>query len=164
MDAHQSKEEFLKQLGQKAGDYEELLANCAQGTLLALQEKFDLGNAQTLKAATAMSGIALRGETCGSVIGSIMALGMFFGCDNPGDFTASRRVIRASRKFCRQFEAIFGSCNCRDIQQRIFGRSFNLANSNDMEAFTRADAGKKCRLAVEKAAKIAGEIILESNK
>ena len=57
----QDREAFLDRLEKKAGDYEELYASCSQGTLLALQEHFNLGNAEVLKAATAMPGMALRG-------------------------------------------------------------------------------------------------------
>jgi len=62
MEQEKSREDRLNQLEQKAGDYEGLFGSCAQGTLLALQEEFKLGNEQTPKAATAMTGIALKGE------------------------------------------------------------------------------------------------------
>jgi len=58
-----ARDEILKELEQKAGDYEERSGCCAQGCLLALQEQFNLGDVLTFKAATAMPGIALRGET-----------------------------------------------------------------------------------------------------
>lgn len=164
MATDQTREERLNQLEQTAGDYEELFANCAQGTLLALQEQFDLGDSQTLKAATAMSGIALRGETCGAVMGAMMAIGMVFGREKPEDFAAVQRTISVSRKLCKQFEETFGSCNCRDVQQRIFGRDFKLLDPEDMAAFVKADARKKCRVPVGKAARLAGEIILDGRK
>ncbi|KAF0156168.1 MAG: hypothetical protein FD159_1860 [Syntrophaceae bacterium] len=47
-----NREETLDRLEEKAGDYEERFASCSQGTLLALQETFNLGNAQVLKATT----------------------------------------------------------------------------------------------------------------
>jgi len=57
---------------------------------LALQEHFNLGNAEVLKAATVMPDIALRGDTCGAVIAGIMAPGLTFG--------------RESRRSCRRLE------------------------------------------------------------
>jgi C_GCAxxG_C_C family probable redox protein len=160
----QTREGFIKQLEQKAGDYEELFGSCAQGTILALQEQFRLGDSQTLKAATAMSGIALRGETCGAVIAAMMALGMAFGREKPDDFAAVQRTVSASRKLCKRFEEEFGSCNCRDVQRQIFGRSYDLASPNCVEDFVKAEARKKCRMPVERAAGIAGEMILDSLK
>ncbi|MCX6004104.1 MAG: C-GCAxxG-C-C family protein [Chloroflexi bacterium] len=156
-----SREAILNHLEQKAGDYEELFGSCAQGTLLALQEEFQIGNVQTLKAATAMPGMALRGETCGAVIGAIMALGMAFGREKHDDFKAVRRTTSAARKLCKRFEEEFGSCNCRDVQHHIFGRSFDLTDSNDMMEFVKADAAKKCRAPSQRAARIAGELILD---
>jgi C_GCAxxG_C_C family probable redox protein len=156
-----NKEEILSRLEQKAGDYEELFGSCAQGTLLALQEEFHLGNREVLKAATAMPGIALRGETCGAVIGAIMALGLAFGRERAEDFVAVQRTTGAARKLCRLFEQEMGGCNCRDVQHKIFGKSFNLADQTDQKEFIRADASKKCRLPAGKAARIAGELILE---
>lgn len=164
MTQDKAREEILSRLEQKAGDYEELFGSCAQGTLLALQEEFSLGNAQTLRAATAMPGIALRGETCGAVIGAIMALGIALGREKPDDFAAVQRTTKASRKLCRQFEEQFGSCNCRDVQHNIFGRSFNLTDASDQAEFVKADAIKKCRAPAAKAARIAGELILDGRE
>ena len=164
MQNDQSREESLNQLEQKAGDYEELYDSCAQGTLLALQEHFNLGNAEVLKAATAMPGIALRGDTCGAVIGGIMALGLAFGREKPEDGEAVLRTTKAARKLCRRFEQALGGCNCRDVQHHIFGRSFNLTDLKDGEEFIKAGAQKKCRLPAGTAARIVGEIILEARK
>jgi C_GCAxxG_C_C family probable redox protein len=161
MAADSSGQETLDRLEQKAGDYEELFGSCAQGTLLALQETFNIGNEQTLKAATAMPGIALRGETCGAVIGAIMALGIALGREKAEDFAAVQRTTSAARKLCRQFEEQFGGCNCRDVQHHIFGRSYNLTDPADQKEFVKAGAAKKCRAPAGKAARIAGELILD---
>jgi C_GCAxxG_C_C family probable redox protein len=161
MQSAQFNEDSLLALEKKAGDYEELFGSCAQGTLLALQEHFNLENAGALKAATAMPGIALRGDTCGAVIGAIMALGLAFGREKADDSAAVMRTTKAARKLCRRFEQEMGGCNCRDVQHHIFGRSFNLTDPKDGEEFVKADASKKCRLPAGRAARIAGELILE---
>jgi C_GCAxxG_C_C family probable redox protein len=159
-----SREERLERLERSAGDYVELYGSCAQGTLLALQEEFRLGDARTLKAATAMPGIALRGETCGAVIGAIMALGMVLGREKHDDVASVQRAIRAARKLCGRFEKEFGGCNCRDVQHRIFGRSFNLADSNDLNEFVKSDAARKCRMPAGRAARFAGELIMDARE
>jgi C_GCAxxG_C_C family probable redox protein len=161
MQQDQSREDILNRLEEKAGDYEELFGSCSQGTLLALQEVFNLGNVQVLKAATAMPGIALRGDTCGAVIGAMMALGLAFGRETPEDWPAVQRTTSACRKLCNDFESLFGSCNCRDVQHHIFGRSYELTDAKDRKAFADADAIKKCRLPAGKAARLAGELILD---
>ncbi len=164
MQSERNKDEILNRLEERAGDYEELYGSCAQGTLLALQEEFKLGNKDVLKAATAMPGIALRGETCGAVIGAIMALGLAFGREKAEDLQAVLRTTGAARKLCRRFEKELGGCNCREVQHKIFGRSFNLADPADQKEFIKADASKKCRLPAGTAARIAGEIIFETMK
>jgi C_GCAxxG_C_C family probable redox protein len=161
MEEEKVRRERLDRLEQKAGYYEELFGSCAQGTLLALQEEFELGSEQTLKAATAMPGIALRGETCGAVVAAIMALGLAFGRSKPDDFAAVQRTTSASRKLCRRFEEEFGGCNCRDVQHHIFGRSFVLTDPKDQVEFVAANASKRCRGPAGKAARLAGEMILE---
>ncbi len=164
MQAKASEEEILNQLEQKAGDYLEMSGNCAQSSLLALQEQFHLGDASTLKAATAMPGIALRGETCGAVIGGLMAIGLACGREKLDDWEGLIRAIRPARKFCREFENEFGSLMCCDIQKLLFGRSFDLADPAEAEEFQKAGASKKCRVPPGKAARIAGEIIMRREK
>jgi C_GCAxxG_C_C family probable redox protein len=164
MNNERTREERLKRLERSAGDYEELYDSCAQGTLLALQEEFSLGDAQTLKAATAMPGIALRGETCGAVIGALMALGMALGREKHDDVVSARRATRAARTLCGRFEKEFGGCNCRDVQHRIFGRSFDLCDSNDLNEFVKSDAARKCRMPAGKAALFAGELIMDARE
>ena len=164
MKTDKTREETLNQLEEKAGDYEELHGSCAQGTLRALQERFGLGDADTLKAATAMPGVALRGQSCGAIISGIMALGMAMGRDKPEESDAVLQTIIAARTLCDIFEAKFGSCNCEDVQQHIFGRSFNLIDPKEAEAFVKDAAGKKCRIPVGFAARTVGEMILNHLK
>jgi C_GCAxxG_C_C family probable redox protein len=155
-------EEILDRLEAKAGDYLEAYGSCSQGTLRALQEEFGLGNAEVLKAATAMPGVALRGETCGAVIGPIMALGLAFGREKPEEYEAFLRTLQAAHRFCRRFEEEFGSCMCTDVQKHLFGRSFDLTDPKEMGEFAASEASKKCRIPAGKAVRIAGRMILEA--
>ena len=71
------KETILARVATKAGDYEEAAVSCSQGTFAALQEEFNLGGGtEMIKAATFMPGMASRKETCGAVVGCLMALGL----------------------------------------------------------------------------------------
>lgn len=164
MEKEQPAEDVLDRVERKAGDYEELWENCAQGTLLALQEEFQIGNEQTLKMATSMPGVASRGETCGAVIGALMALALEFGREKAEDSQAVGITTSRSRKLCKRFEDEFGSCNCRDVQHRLFGRSFDFYNPEDQAAIESAGMGKKCRIPAGRAARLAAEIILKSRK
>jgi len=161
MGRERATKEVLDRLAEKAGDYMEAYGSCAQGTLRALQEHFDLGNPEVLRAATAMPGVALRGETCGAVIGPVMALGLAFGRVEAEDYQAFLRALQAAHRFCRRFEEEFGSCMCRDIHQRLFGRYYDLKDPKEMEEFIKAGGSEKCRRLVEKSVRIAGDIILK---
>ena len=151
----------LDELAKKAGDYMVAYGSCAQGTLRALQEQVDLGNPEVLRAATAMPGVALRGETCGAVSGPVMALGLAFGRVEAEDYEAFLHTLRAAHRFCRQFEEEYGSCMCRDIHERLFGRYYDMKDPKEMEEFVKIGGAEKCRIPVEKAVRIAGRMILD---
>jgi len=165
-----SKEEILARVARKAGDYEELSVNCAQGTLTALQEEFDLGGGKdALKAATFMPGIMSRKETCGAVIGGLMALGLAYGRDKLYDPEwstpeANEVMFRLRNKvwrFCEAFKQEFGSTMCGDIRPKIMGRDYDTMDSKERRQFLEDGGAKKCRVPPEKAARIAAEILLE---
>jgi C_GCAxxG_C_C family probable redox protein len=159
-----SKEEVLNRLEQKAGDYEERSGCCAQGCLLALQEEFNIGDRLTLKAGTAMPGVALRGETCGAVIGGLMAIGLAFGRESLDDPEGFLRAIKQGRKFCRRFEQEFGSVNCRDVVKVQCGRSFDLADPQQAKEFEAMGGYQKCRVPPGRAARFVGELIMEQSR
>ncbi len=66
---------------ERAKEILDISGNCAQSSFAALQEQFDLGSENILKALTPFPGLALRGEACGAVVGSLMALGLVYGRD-----------------------------------------------------------------------------------
>jgi len=61
------------------------------------------------KALTPFPGIALRGETCGAVVGGLLALGIVYGRDTLDDWDGYLRSLRPGRAFCRAFEREFDS-------------------------------------------------------
>ncbi|HHE42098.1 MAG TPA: C_GCAxxG_C_C family protein [Dehalococcoidia bacterium] len=162
MSPEKSREEILDEVERKAGEYEIQSGCCAQGCLRALQEQFGIGDSLTYKAATAMPGIALRGETCGGVIGGLMAIGLVFGREEQGDMDSYFRAIAKGRRFCKRFEEEFGTVMCRDIVRERFGKDLNLADPEDAKEFTRMDGFKRCAYVPGRAARIVAEMILDS--
>ncbi len=53
---------------------------------------------------------------------------------------------------------------CRDVHKLMVGKSFNLADPAEAEEFAKAGGAKKCRVPCEKAARIVGEIMMETEK
>ncbi|MBE9514388.1 MAG: C_GCAxxG_C_C family protein [Chloroflexi bacterium] len=165
-----SKEEILERVSRKAGDYEELSVNCAQGTLAALNEEFSLGGGkEVLKAATFMPGLMSRKETCGAVIGGLMALGLAYGRDKLHDPAwrtpeANEEMFRFRNRvwsFCEAFKKEFGSTMCGDIRPQIMGRDYDTMDMKERQQFLKDDGARKCRVPPEKAAHIAAGLLLE---
>jgi len=154
---------LLDEVESKAAAYEIEGKNCAQGCLRALQEVFGIGNSLTCKAATAMPGIAVRGETCGAVVAGLMAIGIVWGREDPADTQSYMKAVSQGRRFCRWFEKEFGSVMCRDIVRQRFGKELDLASPEDAGEFARLDGYQHCSCVPGKAARRVGEMILESN-
>lgn len=141
--------------------------------LLSLQEELGLGDLQSFKAATALGGgVARRGETCGALIGALMALGLAVGRERMEDtqqyHQAMVPALELSRRFQQELQAQFGfsaplpTTLCRDIQIRIYGRAFDLADPAGLQAFL--DAGghspKGCPKVCAVAARVAAEQLM----
>jgi C_GCAxxG_C_C family probable redox protein len=153
-------EHTLQQLEEKVERYLKVSGNCAQTSFLALQEQFGLDNGSILKALTGFPGIALRGETCGAVVGCLMALGLVYGRERLDDWEGYRRALRHGRKFCRSFEKEFGSTMCGDVVESVFGKRYNLANPVEAEEWQKAGAEEKCSGVIVAAVRIAAKIII----
>jgi len=166
------KEEIIERASKKAGDCEELSVNCAQGTLAALQEEFSLGGGKdTLKAATFMPGVVSRKETCGAVIGGLMALGLALGKEKlsdpeyktPQGMARNRANKQKAWQFCEEFKKEFGSTMCGDILPEIMGKEYDFMDSEEVKQFLEDGGAKKCRVPPEKAARIIAAILLEES-
>lgn len=157
----------------KAEKYEKI-GGCSQSVLLALQEEFNAGCLESFKAATALSGgVARYGETCGALLGALMFLGIIYGREKIEDYETYIKAVELSgsvrEKFIRELEEEFKfkrklkTTLCRDIQERIFGRSFNLRDPKEYQAFINSGAHsrKGCVKVCGIAAKIAAEKALE---
>jgi C_GCAxxG_C_C family probable redox protein len=165
--------ELLKRVRRTAQSYDKF-SGCSQSVLLSLQEEFTIGDLESFKAATVLSGgIARRGETCGAVIGALMALGLVIGREQMEDTPQYRVAVIQANEVCNQFQKALKhefrfredlkSTLCCDIQEKLYGRSFNLNDTKDYQAFLAAgghsDTGcpKVCGIA----AQLGTEIILK---
>ncbi len=133
--------------------------NCAQTSFVVLQEEFNLEGDQILKALTPFPGIALRGETCGAVIGSLMALGLEFGRDDLSDGKGYIRSLPSARRFCIRFEKENGSTDCTNILEKKLGRSYDLADKSDAFEYASSGGPEACCEVVASAVHIASEAI-----
>lgn len=135
----------MHKIRENAHNYDKY-SGCSQSVLLSLQEAFDVGSKESFKAATVLSGgIARRGETCGAIIGALMALGLVIGREEIENTEKYRQAMNPAIELCDRFRKALkdefkfhGDLNstiCREIQEKIFGRSFDLNNKIDYQAF-----------------------------
>ena len=159
---------LVKEIGRRALFYDKY-SGCSQSVLLALQEGLMIGDQNSFKAATVLSGgVARRGETCGALLGALMAVGLVEGRSRMPDTTvyaaACAEADTVATEFQRRVEKEFNlkeplkSTICWDIQRGIYGRSYDLRDTAQREAFYacggHGDEGcpKVCRIAAEVAA------------
>jgi C_GCAxxG_C_C family probable redox protein len=137
--------------------------HCAQASFLSLQEGFGLPGGAIVKALTPIPGIAERGETCGAVIGSLLAIGLVFGRERDDDWAGWRACLTPAREFCARFEKELGSTQCGSLLEKHFGKRYNLADPKDLAEFQAARPGptEVCGRVVRTAVRLAAEVILD---
>lgn len=158
----------VREIRRKAHGYDEY-SGCSQAVLLALQEGLGVGDLESFKAATVLSGgVSRRGETCGALLGALMALGLVRGRESIEDTPSYVEAMGIGDEICgafqRRVEEEFGfpeplaSTLCAEIQTGIYGRSFDIRDPGERELFLEAgghsDEGcyKVCGIAAEVAA------------
>ena len=155
----QPSREVLDELDEKVAKYLVISMNCAQTSFVTLQEQFELDDGAVLKALTSFPGIALRGETCGAVTGSLMAMGLVFGREKLDDQEGYRASLSSARMFCHRFEAELGSTMCGDIVESESGKRYDLVDPDQFAEWQAVGGPDKCLSVVREAVRIAAEII-----
>jgi C_GCAxxG_C_C family probable redox protein len=167
------KQERIEKVSQKAGDYEELSINCAQGTIAALAEEFGFSAVpELIKAASFFPGVSQRKETCGAVLGGLMACGMALGRDKLYDPSWSTpealeewmRRREVARTFCERFKKRWGSTMCGEIRPKVMGRDYDTMTPEGRKQFMADGGPKKCRVPAEFAARLVAELLLEEEE
>ena len=152
-------------------------SGCSQAVLLSLQEEFGIGDSESFKSATVFGGgVSYQGETCGALIGALMALGLVIGRANMEDTPTYRMAVSHAidvwSRFREELQSQLGfnerltSSLCRDIQRSIYGRSFDMTDEEDYQAFLEAGGhgDEGCPRVCAVAAQVAAEKILDLMK
>jgi len=135
--------------------------HCAQTTFAVLDRAFDLAGGQTLRALALFPGVALRGETCGALLGALAALGLAAGRDDLTDAAAFRVAIPAGRKLCRRFEQQFGGTTCAEILAQGLGEAFDLGTTTGYETYLGCGGHELCSRVVQQTVRLAAELMAE---
>jgi len=158
------KNEELEIVAERAKEILDLSGNCAQSAFATLQEHFDLDGETILKALTPFPGLALRGEACGAVVGSLMALGLIYGRDDLNDKKGYVKSLPSAMRFCAQFENKFGGTSCACVLEKTMGKKFNLADREESNEYLSAGGQQKCGEVVANAVQIATTMIRKKIK
>jgi C_GCAxxG_C_C family probable redox protein len=147
-------------------EYEQKHGSCPQCALAALEETLGSIDEQVFKASHALAGgAALTGQgSCGALAGGMLAISAKYGRDWASfKGSSSRKAAKLSKLLHDKFVAEFGSPICAGVQETIFGRSFNLWDAEDFQAFEEAGGHRdKCPDVVGKTAMWTAEILLEA--
>jgi len=149
--------------------YEKDYTNCAQCVIAAVHDVLDMRNDDIFKAACGLAGgLAICGDSaCGALSGGVLVIGEIFGRERKEfeDRGKTKKSVAISKRLHDKFMDEYGSCICSGVQEKVYGRSFNLWDANDVEEFEKAGAHTdKCPDVVGKAASWAVEILLDEQK
>jgi len=158
-------------------NYEKINKNCAQCTFAAVLDALNVHyDANTFKATTGLGGGGgLTGSgSCGGFSGGAMAIGYIFGRGLEGFKELNAKpeecfpALILVKKLHDKFIDFYGSVLCRDIQEKVFGKSFQMIKREGdnivitMDAFEKAGAhgDRGCPTVVGRAAKWTVQLVL----
>ena len=157
-----AREELLHKVEEAAHDYEKGFHGCSRCVLKALQDHFELGDGNSLKASTPLAaGVAMRGETCGALLGGLLAIGIVTAQEDLKDSNALNNSMAAGFRLARKVEREFGTTNCTKIQTDRLGRFYSLADPEQYNEFIEAGGYEECPKVVGKIARMTAEFILD---
>jgi C_GCAxxG_C_C family probable redox protein len=157
--------------GKKAYDlaflYEAERGSCPQCVLAALKETLNVGDEAVFQASHGLTGgtsLSSKG-TCGALAGGMIAISCLVGrtAQEFHDGETKRLVFKYTKLLYNEFIEEYGSPLCCDVQTKLFGRSYNLMDKQEYEAFEKAGAHvDKCPSVAGNVAKWTTEIILNN--
>lgn len=98
--------------------------NCCRSTLWAIQTHRRREEPATLRASAVLAGgVCGTGETCGAVLGGLLAIGEAVAPDDFSDLRAYAKANEKAKRFIDLIRARYGSTRCFEIQKAIMGWS-----------------------------------------
>lgn len=142
----EDKQALAQQAYDKALQYELDYGCCPQCVLAAVQETVGVIDDSVIKASHGLSGGGgLSGQgACGALTGGLIALSAKRGRDR--DKLDKGRFINNFRKgqeLVDRFKTEFGGVTCAELQQQFTGRTYDMWQAEEYQAFNEA-RGHKC--------------------
>jgi len=169
-----SRQELMDKAYELAVDFEKNNFCCSQAPVAALHELLEIDDV-VVKVSTSLSGGTAEQftGTCGPLVGGLMVLACFFG--RPVEkisFTEKKQSnvnalfasFPAPQALADKFWKEYGTILCPHIQRQLFGRTWWLLDTEELEKFEKAgghsDPDKCCHI-VGTAARWVMEILLD---
>lgn len=89
--------------------------DCSQIVLQQFSDRINVSREDALKAAACFGGGMWHGETCGCVVGALIALGIKYASIEPNDKEGKAKLLAKKAEFEEKFSKKNGSCICREI-------------------------------------------------
>jgi C_GCAxxG_C_C family probable redox protein len=162
------KQEMIDRAYALAYEYEQKYGSCPQCVLGAIQDVFGTVDDAVFKASHALAGgVGLStGGTCGALSGGVLSLGSTYGRSRQ-DFAKGRflKSYQLGKALLDRFVAEFGSPLCKDVQAKLFGRSYDMWDDADFQAFQDAGAHRdKCPAVAGQVAAWTAQMLIEAKE
>lgn len=89
--------------------------DCSQVVLTECADKLGIGREEANRIAAAFGGGMGIGETCGAVVGAMIALGMKYGHFDENDMSQKEIMNSKRAEFIAAFSEKYGNCACREL-------------------------------------------------
>lgn len=105
-------------------------------------------------------GVALQGDTCGALIGAIMAIGCIDGREKLSDTKQASKSYQTAKEMYRRFQEKVGDTICSQIHKKRYGKIRYLANPEEARRFhdegghSRTGCPEVCGIAAREAAEM----------
>ncbi len=96
--------------------------DCSQVVLSQFAEKEGVDPETAHRLSAAFGGGFMKGETCGAVVGALMALGLKYGHSQPDDFAQKELLREKQEKFLKKFYEEYPSTRCKELLELDFSK------------------------------------------
>ena len=153
----------VKKISNLAYKYEQEFGGCSQAVLGAFKNVLGVISDDVFKSSSGLGGgVGLTGNTCGALLGGVMALSVYSGreYDEFDDKEGKRfKSFSLAKDLVVKFQREYGTVVCKEIQEKIMGRSYNIWIERD-EFLAAGGHDDKCPSVCSNAAKWAMEILI----
>ena len=128
--------------------------DCSQAVFGEFADQLGLDRETALKIAAPFGGGMWHGETCGCVVGALMAIGLKYGQGEAPDQEKKQQMLAKKAQFEAAFTAKRGSCICKEILGYDLSKPEEMAKVMEENLFA-----KVCCKCVVEACGILAEIL-----